>query len=1026
MDREEELRCLRADLAKLARQLELFTERVDRLERRAPEPGEREVRPAMPPPLPQAPILEAPLAPPPVRQPLAPIPPREPAILSAASTPPAAPPRPAPVAQQEGVIERFLRERFEEFRAKSREMGWEMSLGTYWLPRVAVLLIAIAVVFFTSLAIERWGARWMPHIRVLVGYGVCIALLAMAWRSEKKYAGLARVLYGGGFAVMYFVTFATHFIRFARIFESSTTTLLLLTAVVAAWAAAAQWRQSKVIAVLVTSLGHLTVLIATLTLARPGGPSMMGLVVLAAGSAFFLLKNRWYYVASIGIAGSYLNDFVVLMKGQGVNPYTDFMGAMGVLTAFVLIFALAELFSPEDLRRNRVPTWFRSLFASVNMLAFFALGTLLIAHYEFTRPHQDLFRFLCAAVLLLIALGYLRLRTADPLYNLYMTTAVAVFTIGLATRYGGSTLAASLAVETIVLLWSARRSGLLVSRILALAVACVALAYGIATGALHAVAYDAPDYWMRLFQGCLSFAVFFAASQLYQRTNWVLRSPDTLPLPAEGQLLFWQLDFINAKPAYPVGLQKPLEGLLFPYLYALGGAAILLANIHMLTADGHRFAAAALASSIVLAVGVLVESRPFAVASLALLLVGAVPVGTLELSETNGAPRWAALAGLAAMSIIALSSEAERVGPRQALAFHQHRVAPYALYGVAAWLLGLLFVREFAACNVSLAFTAAAAVAAGLALLLHPMALTGITTAYLVWACGLYAWAVSPAPGLQSWNFHAAAWAIAFGALFADRFVAERRVLAPMAFVACAILVANAWVALMLYLRAAVPTSWLAPAVAVSSYAFLAYGGGFRSPMALFTAVLGAALASLGLVGRTMDLRGFEGETVLAFVLLAGFWLLCERLIWLYHGQLREKLTAWNFHVVESREKDYTLGIPVAIATVMILVLLYRVPYQLDSNPTFITMGWFGVAIVLYLLSLPFHQALYRYLGLAVIALSLARVFFIDMKEQDPLLRVAAFAVLGIGLLALSYGYFQWMAKTRKIEVAESDPGPSD
>ena len=158
----------------------------------------------------------------------------------------------------EGPIGQFVRERIEDFRSKTRDQGWEVLLGTYMLSRVAVTCIAIAVVFFLTLAIERWGATWMPHLRVGIGYAVSAGLLALAWRFETKYSGLARVMYGGGFAIMYFVTFATHYIKFAQIFPlSPVPTLILLAVVVAAWAIAAQIRQSKIIAVMVTVLGHL-------------------------------------------------------------------------------------------------------------------------------------------------------------------------------------------------------------------------------------------------------------------------------------------------------------------------------------------------------------------------------------------------------------------------------------------------------------------------------------------------------------------------------------------------------------------------------------------------------------------------------------------------------------------------------------------------------------------------------------------------------------------------------------------------
>ena len=56
--------------------------------------------------------------------------------------------------------------------------------------------------------------------------------------------------------------------------------------------------------------------------------------------------------------------------------------------------------------------------------------------------------------------------------------------------------------------------------------------------------------------------------------------------------------------------------------------------------------------------------------------------------------------------------------------------------------------------------------------------------------------------------------------------------------------------------------------------------------------------------------------------------------------------------------------------------------------------------------------------------LSLARLFLIDMKEQDPLLRVAAFAIVGAGLLCISIGYYKWMARVRPAERNSANKRP--
>ena len=50
-------------------------------------------------------------------------------------------------------------------------MSFEMALGSYWLPRVGMLLVAIGTVWgFTYVAQQFKNASWMPYARVDLGY----------------------------------------------------------------------------------------------------------------------------------------------------------------------------------------------------------------------------------------------------------------------------------------------------------------------------------------------------------------------------------------------------------------------------------------------------------------------------------------------------------------------------------------------------------------------------------------------------------------------------------------------------------------------------------------------------------------------------------------------------------------------------------------------------------------------------------------------------------------------------------------
>lgn len=459
---------------------------------------------------------------------------------------------------------------------KDPDMGWEMALGTYWLPRLGVAALAVFVVYLLTLAVQKFGPP-PPEVRVAAAYAVCGALLGFGWRLEGKYPGYARVLYGGGFATSYFVTFATHYVPIAKIFDTPTITLIGLVMVVLAWGAVAQRRQSPTVAVLTTAIGHLTIGLTTTSVTDPTMFTVAGIVGLSAGSAFFLLRNRWYYVAALGVVGSYANHFLLMARAESSGTVAEFSVGMAVLLLYLLLFALAELFAPEEVRRKAVPVWFRSGLVALNTAAFFILGTILVDGFSFAEGYQYLFRYSLAAALLIIAFAYLLRRKADPLYNVYMVKGIAMLTFGLSAQFSGSALTAWLAVQMVVLLVHARNSGLLVVRLLAFGVGAVTFLQGAYfIGAVVPVAYSAVNYAAFAIQSCLVVVGLLAASLVYQRTDWAPRSPRTGPFGHATLRALWQLDIVGESPDGLSATDKPLKGLLFTYMYAIGAVLLFM------------------------------------------------------------------------------------------------------------------------------------------------------------------------------------------------------------------------------------------------------------------------------------------------------------------------------------------------------------------------------------------------------------------------------------------------------------------
>ena len=147
----DSLEILRAEVQAWLAQGQRLEARLDALEaQRASEPG---IAQAPPPPVPPL-IAQAPLraaAPPPLPRRLSL--PDTPAGPPATSSPAVPSPLPPSGPGLDEHVWSFLRK-----LGPKEPMTWEMALGTYWLPRAAVLVLGIGVVWLMGFAINRFSA----------------------------------------------------------------------------------------------------------------------------------------------------------------------------------------------------------------------------------------------------------------------------------------------------------------------------------------------------------------------------------------------------------------------------------------------------------------------------------------------------------------------------------------------------------------------------------------------------------------------------------------------------------------------------------------------------------------------------------------------------------------------------------------------------------------------------------------------------------------------------------------------------
>ena len=241
---------------------------------------------------------------------------------------------------------------FQRFRSA---LDIEEMLGTNWLNKIGVSFVVLGVAFFLDLVLKSMG----PAGKVLVGFGVATAMLGSGIWFERKdrYRILARAGVGGGWALLFFTTYAMYHVPAAHVLDSQSLDMVLMLAVAAAMVGHTLRYQSQV----VTGLAFLLAFV-TIAINHSNVYSLAAGAVLAAGLVVIVGRMRWFELEVLGIFASYLNHYLWLrpiiepMQGKH-HPFPEFRASAGILALYWLIYRLSYVIrSPETRGQERIST----------------------------------------------------------------------------------------------------------------------------------------------------------------------------------------------------------------------------------------------------------------------------------------------------------------------------------------------------------------------------------------------------------------------------------------------------------------------------------------------------------------------------------------------------------------------------------------------------------------------------------------------------------------------------------------------
>ena len=352
----------------------------------------------------------------------------------------------------------------------------EAALAGWWLTRTGLVLFIIAAVFFGV----RISEEVSPWLRIASLGGIAAAVVSLGAWIERKLPAFGRVLSAGGLALGYFTAFAAYALPPTKVIPDTLAAVGVLAqaAALAAMVGWSLWKRDEAVAAMGILLGYVSCWFSWHH--DLDHFVIPGLLLLATGGGILLNLRGWLIAQAITAPASWFG-FLLLAAFKwngGDAPGLPLM--LGSLLALAAVLEASAFLATERFLNKPVfsPPWLRRL-------TVFSTSAFLVTGYLATRlayPDHLSTYYLSAAILLLVftALRFWR-RHHTGLVETYFLKASALIALYLVAEFDGPVRWLSLSGQSIVLLWTFRKT-----RFLAIEIGFAA----IFAGALGAIVYD--------------------------------------------------------------------------------------------------------------------------------------------------------------------------------------------------------------------------------------------------------------------------------------------------------------------------------------------------------------------------------------------------------------------------------------------------------------------------------------------------------------------------------------------------------
>ena len=262
-------------------------------------------------------------------------------------------------------------------------LPFEELLGMNLFAKIGIVLLVLGFALLGRMALIAMG----PGQRVSLIYAVSAAMLGGGiWlETRERYRLIGRAGIGGGWALLFFTTYAMYHVSAMAVLASNTLDCVLMLLVAISMVAHTVRYRSQV----VTGLAFLLAF-STVALSQDSVYALVAGVILALGIVAIGLRMNWYELEIFGILASYANHFYWLYKlypdGFAGHAFPQFWTSVIILLLYWVVFRVSYIV--RTIRSPRDET-ISSLAALLNTMSLLA-----VMKFQSTRPELAFYALL--------------------------------------------------------------------------------------------------------------------------------------------------------------------------------------------------------------------------------------------------------------------------------------------------------------------------------------------------------------------------------------------------------------------------------------------------------------------------------------------------------------------------------------------------------------------------------------------------------------------------------------------------------